>query len=184
MLGTGSVLWPLVSVAEPVPPWRTCPRTAPSGARDTCAHHGYALRAGWGAPFAATRARRSRSYEYGPLVPRPGWPAHQGRGTWDGLRTKAEEPSYSALAGRLRSDAVLTAPAVANLHRPALQNHTSKITRRERGRADGMTGAGIEPAARALKVRCSTTELPGPVVQIVVQKFTVLARTERPFTLY
>ena len=25
-----------------------------------------------------------------------------------------------------------------------------------------MTGAGIEPAARALKVRCSTTELPGP----------------------
>ena len=24
-----------------------------------------------------------------------------------------------------------------------------------------MTGAGIEPAARALKVRCSTTELPG-----------------------
>ena len=26
----------------------------------------------------------------------------------------------------------------------------------------GVTGAGIEPAARALKVRCSTTELPGP----------------------
>jgi hypothetical protein len=25
-----------------------------------------------------------------------------------------------------------------------------------------VTGAGIEPAARALKVRCSTTELPGP----------------------
>ena len=25
-----------------------------------------------------------------------------------------------------------------------------------------MTGAGIEPAARALKVRCSTTELPSP----------------------
>ena len=24
-----------------------------------------------------------------------------------------------------------------------------------------VTGAGIEPAARALKVRCSTTELPG-----------------------
>ena len=28
-------------------------------------------------------------------------------------------------------------------------------------RPAGMTGAGIEPAARALKVRCSTTELPG-----------------------
>ena len=27
-----------------------------------------------------------------------------------------------------------------------------------------VTGAGIEPAARALKVRCSTTELPGPTV--------------------
>ena len=29
------------------------------------------------------------------------------------------------------------------------------------GERNDMTGAGIEPAARALKVRCSTTELPG-----------------------
>src|SRR5205085_281559 len=33
--------------------------------------------------------------------------------------------------------------------------------------SDGVTGAGIEPAARALKVRCSTTELPGPFRKVV-----------------
>ncbi len=32
------------------------------------------------------------------------------------------------------------------------------------GNAMLVTGAGIEPAARALKVRCSTTELPGRTV--------------------
>ena len=34
-----------------------------------------------------------------------------------------------------------------------------------------VTGAGIEPAARALKVRCSTTELPSPL--LFAQKFTL-----------
>ena len=34
----------------------------------------------------------------------------------------------------------------------------------QRDDSDGVTGARIELAARALKVRCSTTELPGPLV--------------------
>ena len=38
----------------------------------------------------------------------------------------------------------------------------AKLTRRiKNSQQIKVTGAGIEPAARALKVRCSTTELPG-----------------------
>ena len=48
--------------------------------------------------------------------------------------------------------------------------------------SDGVTGAGIEPAARALKVRCSTTELPG--LGCWRRSLLYSPGTGLPFTLY
>jgi hypothetical protein len=48
--------------------------------------------------------------------------------------------------------------------KPPRTDRISRAGRRRIFQEVGMTGAGIEPATTALKVRCSTTELPGPVI--------------------
>src|SRR5437879_29523 len=77
---------------------------------------------------------------------------------------------------------VLAPPAPAEIHCEDDDNQRCNEDHvGQRRHSDGVTGAGIEPAARALKVRCSTTELPSPWCW---RRSLLYTPTAFPFTLY